>query len=233
MFHFYGGEPTLHPDLRTYMRILKDVFGENIRIKLSTNLEREMEYFDDLPDYVEVWASYHHFSPDWHKKVMMLQNRKMLKKALLMCDVTNYDTIYEIVKILKPKIDCIKISPIDKFRRSSKYSYFKGEKGFEDHDPYEDYEILDIVVDGEKYNKVPNVEDFNNFEGYLCNAGFDIYPDGAVKYCSRDDRVLLNLINEEPKKLERLHVCRSKDCPCDPEFGKYSMKYYLREILKK
>lgn len=232
-FHFYGGEPTLHPNLLQYIVALKVEFEDRIRIKLSTNLERELEYYEKIPEYVEVWASIHryHDFKELHQRAKMLNEKGMLKKLFLMCSPTDYKIaheIYETIQDLSPQI-----YPIDKFRRTTIYKKFKESYTFVEHDPFEDFEDVDIVLDGRPFWGIPTVERFNNFEGCLCNAGFDIYPNGNVHYCAKDDIPLMNLIVDQPRKLERYHVCHSKDCPCDPEFGRYSIKQHVKELLTK
>lgn len=236
-FHFYGGEPTMNKYLVLFMKMLKERYGDKVRIKLSTNLEKDREYFLQIPDYVEIWASRHlgyqtltHDS--WFERAIMLNKRDMLKKIFIMCDIANYGTAIELYHNYKKQLPHLMLYPIDSFRSSASWQQIKNK--FDHHDPFEDYQFVDIEVDGERFKEKPTVEKFNNFKDHICNAGFDISVYGDVTWCSSYYRkeTLLNLILHEPKKIDRIHICQADDCPCDPEFAKHSVKKYLGEMLK-
>jgi len=238
-FHFYGGEPLLNSKTPIFIEYLKNIFKEKIKIKVSTNLECNQKILDSIPTYIDVWASYHWYGyrdkhlEEWMEKALILQKREILKKLFLMCSESNHQTIYDVYLDYKSKFKTMKIYPIDQFRKSEVYQLFKRNFKFDEHDPFEDYQVIDIIDDGKKFEGIPSVEKFNRFRGCLCNSGFDIFPNGDVRYCSGDDKIILNLSKDTPRQIERYHICKSDNCSCAPEFGKYSIKYYLGELIRK
>lgn len=240
-FTFYGGEPTLNPFLEIYIKRLKERYGNNVFIRLTTNLIQEVDYFKKLPSHVQVYASLHtesrdYFADEWLEKAVELKNSIWLEKVFLMCTRVNWNGIKELYYAYKDKLP-LYIYPIDDFRGSATWNL-----AIQDiyrpkiHDPFEDYqkEYLDIIANGKKFKGAPTVENFNTFKGMMCNAGFEVDELGRVTHCGAKGGkgFLMDLNFDFPKKLPPFFLCQSKDCPCDVEPGRYSLKKYLRNFLE-
>jgi hypothetical protein len=85
-----------------------------------------------------------------------------------------------------------------------------------------------LFTDGTTDNE--NFDQYNNFRGMMCDAGFAVLPNGDVTYCYVDTKSILNLCHDEPRKIDKWHICPSRACNCEFEFQKCSIQYYLRNI---
>ena len=204
-FHFYGGEPLLHPDIWDMTSILREEF-DSIKFKLSTNLNHPFNVVEKIPDDFEVMVSLHtdHVKDymDWMLNVMYVESHCNLKEVALM---TQNDNFHEMLNLYELWLDDIPLTiyPIDQFR-----DMFDGEY------------IKTLTKDINIHN-----EQNCGTDRCMCSAGWDINSNGDVTKCSAyKDNILMN-VNDNIDHLPIWGICPdASNCPCDDEFEKRGLR---------
>lgn len=200
-FHFYGGEPLLHPQIWSMTEILRHMF-DSIEFKISTNLCHPRKVVQEIPSDFNVMASFHSdwFDKDyWYESALWVKDNCRLSEAALMVQNRN---LTEIIILYDQWIDTLPVSlyPIDQF---------KGKDGF-----------TKLIM-----NMNPSIhihtEDNCGTKGCMCSAGWDIDEKGNVTKCSAHKNLIYMNVNDTVSKLPVWSVCfDASDCPCDYEFEK-------------
>jgi len=233
-FHFYGGEPTINNNLIYFIKKLKELYKERIYIRVTTNLMRSKNFFQSLPNYVKILATYHtdsvKKSKEWFDKALVLYHSKQLVGLNIMIQENNMDYILSLYNKYKKQLPILKLDPIDQIKFTDKYLKFRKENKYDEHNVFGWFknEDVEIIVDGKKQNVIPDCYTFGAFKGMICVCGFDIYENGDVKWCDGEKIPLLNLHTDTIEKYPRFHLCKNDECPGDTEFGKYSIRYFLK-----
>jgi len=234
LFHFYGGEPTIHPYFIYFIKKLKILYKDRIYIRFTTNLVKSTSFFKSVPEYANAAVTLHidwvRNIPEWVDKALILQNRNQLVGASIMIQENNMDHVLSIYNKYKKLLPILKIDPIDQIKFKEKYLKFRQENEYDEHNVFGwfDKKNVDVLIDGVKQDIVPDCYTFGTFKGMVCAAGFDIYENGDVKWCDGESEVLTNLHMNEAIKYPRFHLCNNVECPGDTEFGKYSIQYFLK-----
>lgn len=230
-FTFYGGEPTVHPDLFYFIdEVYERIPG--VDIGLLTNLSKPMSYFEKFPrsKVRSIIASLH---TQW---------------------VVDIDAWFEKVAFLKPAE--IRLVLTEKnhdliFQAYEKYRHLY-EKEMVIH-PLSDYENIQgllamenvvVQIDDDNYSHAGNVviqlkngEDFKgdhreivNFKGMMCNAGYHVDMKGNVYSCwsaYNVKNIIANIFRDPPKKLSGWTYCSYDHCSCGKRYTKLSVDKYL------
>ena len=240
-FHFIGGEPTLHPRLKNWMRVLLDKYGERIDIHMTTNMMLPMSYWKDFMlyrPYGTITASFHSdwADPDeWFEKALYLEKSNTLETVMLLTQPSNFDLIKKLYNKYSPHLHDLRILPISQIEDSKEYKDFIEETGFVEHSEYEDAmmdvktreDIQVLLKDGTRDDE--NYADYSNFAGMLCNSGFTVFANGDLYYCFRDRQPIQNL-SDELKPIQKWHICNSNYCNCEFEFQKCSLSYFSKHM---
>ena len=204
-FHFYGGEPLLHPDIWEMTNILRDEF-DSIQFKLSTNLNHSLEIVEKIPSDFEVMVSLHNDDVEdhieWMSNVMHVDSFCNLKEVSLMTQKNNFHEMLRLYELWSSDLP-LTIYPIDQFRSMFEGEYIK------------------------TLTKNVNIHEENNCgsDRCMCSAGWDISTSGDVSKCSAyKDNVLMN-VNNNIYHLPVWGICPdASNCPCDEEFEKRNLK---------
>lgn len=236
-FHFIGGEPTLHPKLKEWWKILTTRWTTQVDVHMTTNGMMPLDYWTDLVGG-RITASFHsdfvHDPDEWFEKMMVLRDNNNLQAIFLMTQKSNLELIDRLYRKYKPLLP-VRICPISQHIDSPEYKLFieKGEYDIQNEhtETLGEYDNINIEVlfnDGTTDNN--NFDQYNNFRGMMCDSGFVVLPNGDVTYCYADNKRILNLCQDEPRKIDKWHVCKFNFCNCEFEFQKCSIQYYLRNI---
>jgi organic radical activating enzyme len=234
LFHFYGGEPTINENFIYFIKKLKDIYKDRIYIRFTTNLMKSKSFFQSVPYYANAVATFHVdwvTKPDeWFDKALMLYNNNQLVGANIMIQQKHMEYALSLYNKYKAKLPILKLDPIDQIKFTYKYLQFRENHKYDEHNVFGWFnkEDVDIVIDGEKKDVIPDCYTFGLFKGMICTAGFDIYENGDVKWCDGEKKVLTNLHKDKIIKYPRFHLCKNDECPGDTEFGKYSIQYFLK-----
>jgi len=238
-FHFYGGEPSTHRQLKPFIRKLRKKFGTNIEIIVSTNLMKTLNYYKSFPEYVKFICSMHteyikNYNT-WLNTAISLYKREQIEKIILMLTKDNMD---DVIRIYNEYSDTIhmEIEPIDQFRFTEDYKNFYD--AYEYNEKYEygnNPKVYDIIINGKRHQRTPDFRGFGNFKGCFCNAGFDITTDGDVFKCmAKNQEALFNvndIVLEHHLVREKWNICKDVDCPSTEFFSRVSEIEFVR--LKK
>lgn len=201
-FHFYGGEPLLHPDIWKMTDALRLNF-DSIKFKLSTNLNHPHEVINKIPRDFSVFASLHSDFVsdymDWFINAKWVQTNCILEETSLMVQKRNIAEMIILYELWHDQL------PVTMFIIDQYIADISVEA------------IELMVTEGFQFHH----EDNCGTHGCLCSAGWDIDEHGEVTKCSaHKDNVLLN-VNENILKLPQWGICPdAKNCPCDVEFLK-------------
>lgn len=208
IFHFFGGEPTVHPHLNELICMVKNGVSKNTDILLTTNLINDISY---LPSYVKVTASFHSDNvcdvSGWFDKVVSLHNRGMLYRVVLMVTNDNIEQIKEINE--KYKMLPLVVVPIDQHIDDISFKQL-----FDNIEPEEE-ELF-----------------FDKSDNYMCSSGLIIMENGDVHYCwERLDVPVFNVYKEPDRVISPWHICGRYSHNCDAEVVRCSFKYY-NDVMK-
>lgn len=223
IFEFFGGEPTTHRFLHTFITMLDSTFGKHMKeINILTNLLKPFNYFERVyPKSVKFSCSFHSSivknPDDWFRKLWCLEYRGHIKDVKLILTPFNVDEIEQIIK--KYKVD-----------------------------EYERFEVVileqlegtewayDMVKRFPKTDYIGNYRPKKSFKGQLCNSRFRIDHNGDVHFCWRkfnDENIkpILNVFIDDPVVIPDWHVCYHNDCDiCDIEYTKYTFEEFKEQI---
>jgi sulfatase maturation enzyme AslB (radical SAM superfamily) len=238
--HFIGGEPTLHPKLKEWCTILEERYGFSLDMHMTTNAMKPLDYWRDFPmrrPNGTVTCSFHSdFVRDvdkWFDSMRLLRDNNSLQAIFLMAQKDNLDLLSGLYDKYRKELP-VKINPIFQCKDTPEWRAFE-KRGFEVQNEHKEtlqnYCNTDVQVlysDGTRDDD--NFDSYNNFQGMMCNSGFVVLPNGDVTYCYADTKSMLNLCHDEPKKIDKWHVCKFNFCNCEFEFQKCSIQYYLRNV---
>ncbi len=233
-FHFYGGEPTLHRQLKPFIRKLRKKYGKKIEIIVSTNLMKTASYYKSFPEYVKFLCSMHteyvNNYKTWMNTAISLFKRGQVVKVILMLTKDNMNDIIRLYKEYGETLH-MEIEPIDQFKFTEDYKNFYDAYEYDEKYDY-GLQMPDIVINGKKYKEVPDFRVFGNFKDCFCNAGFDITTDGDVYKCmGKNQEVLFNVNDitlEHHLIRDKWGLCKDIDCPGDGFFSRISPLEFLR-----
>lgn len=205
-FHFYGGEPLLHPNIWGMVDILRYEF-DNIRFKISTNLNHKYDVVAKIPSDFDVVVSMHNEEivdyTDWLSNVLCVDYQCNIQEVALMTQSTN---LHEMVGLYELWCDDLPLTiyPIDQYKNN--------------------IELLNAINMSSVPVKV-HVEDNCGSNGCMCSAGWDIDVLGNVTKCSAyKDNILMN-VNDTINMLPKWGICPDvSECPCDNEFEKRTLR---------
>ena len=240
-FHFIGGEPTQHPKLKDWMRVLLDRYDGHIDIHMTTNMMKPMDYWKDFILYRPhgtITSSFHSDWADpeeWFDKALYLEERGTLETVMLLTQLDNFDLIKRLYEKYNPYLHDLRILPINQIVDSKEYKQFMIETGFHEHSEHEDAmidtktrgDIQVLLKDGTRDDE--NYANYNNFAGMLCNSGFTVFANGDLYYCFRDRQPIQNL-SDDLKIIPKWHICNSRFCNCEFEFQKCSVSYFAKHM---
>lgn len=233
-FHFYGGEPTTNKNFIYFIKKLKSIYKDRICIKFTTNLMKSKSFFQSVPDYTNTIATFHTDGvkdpEDWFDKALILYKNNQLVGVNIMVQQKYMEYALFLYNKYKTALPILKLDPIDQIKFTYKYLQFKENHNYDEHNIFGWFneDDIDIIINGESKNIIPDYRTFGLFKGMICAAGFDIYENGDVKWCDREKDVLTNLYKDKIVKYPRFHFCNNDECPGDTEFGKYSIQYFLK-----
>lgn len=231
-FSFSGGEPTFHPN---FLEILEYIGSSNIRMNITSNCSRSLEWFKELTDIckrfsqVTITASFH---PEFAKREEFLQKIKLLEQGGINAPVNivmlnnHFDQMWNEAEyfdgngvIVQPKIQIDYINNETIERTYTNQQLDKLKNGFPRLKKINyPFEMED--KDGKKYY-VDNVErvlalNFNRFEGWICEAGYRgiviSEPQGSIRrhYLCKDKP--LGHIERGFKLYDKPRECITKIC---------------------
>lgn len=235
-FHFYGGEPTLHSQLKPFIRKLRKKYGKKVEIIVSTNLMKTSNYYKTFPEYVKFICSMHteyvNNYKTWMNSAISLYKREQIEKIILMLTKDNMD---DVIRLYNEYSDIInmEIEPIDQFKFTEEYRNFYDTYEFiEKYDFGKNPKVYNIIINGKKHQYAPNFRDFGNFKGCFCNAGFEITTDGDVWKCmGKNQKVLFNVNDialEHHLVRDKWNICKDVDCPSGEYFSRLSEIEFIK-----
>lgn len=228
---FYGGEPTVHPDLFYFIDYAYDRIP-GLDIGLLTNLSKPVSYFKKFPrkKVRSVIASLHTETvsdvDDWFEKVAFIRPAEIRlvltekNRDLIFNTYEKYRAIYEEEMVIHPLSD------------------------YQDVGNLLALEDFAVQIDDDNYShgdnveiKLKNGEDFKgdyrqlvNFKGMMCNAGYHVDMKGNVYSCWSAygaNNVVTNIFRDDPKKLSGWTYCSYDFCSCGKRYTKLSIEKYL------
>lgn len=241
MFEFFGGEPTLHPQLKEFTWMLDKQLKGLDYIHILTNLKLpSIYYFDNWPQSVKFSCSYHSHWMDefdkksWFKKVKELNTLGMIRDVKLIMIPGNEEDILDKHEQYKHINFPIFEIVLDIRNLDNEW----GKKWKEKLENCDYHGAYDSSFDGEilyKDGTKGTLENYYklNFFGMLCNAKFRIASNGNVYYCwarcwDKDEKQTINVFKDKLKKVATWHMCNYKQCwGCDMPYPKYSAKYFV------
>ena len=243
-FYFFGGEPTLHPNLLEYIDILRKEIGESLsKVTILTNLSESLDYYKSLGD-VNLTVSFHTEEVEkskwiewWERAYALKDNINILKVVLTENNLE--DIMYLTKKYQSQFPNIFEIQTI--YQLSDEY--IKHAKKLVTEELFttgsDNIRLLCdetlLVMDGKEIpnEKYCDFETHKNFQCMMCKAGFWIMESGDVIRCSSDIRTkrpMMNIFKDEIKKLDMWGLCTNKSCNCEEGYPKISIKKYLEDF---
>jgi sulfatase maturation enzyme AslB (radical SAM superfamily) len=226
-FSFFGGEPSLNPNINKFTGMLKSKFEgkRNLEITMTTNLMKPKKYWIKLDKDIKIAASYHNnkLYKKWFEKALILKNKDQLHHVVLMLTNDNHKTIIKAYKKYSKILPCI-ICPINQMM-GSEYIKFKNDMIEElGKDPFEDSE-KELF-----YDKMGIIT------RHMCSSGYIIDEYGYVYRCwpEYNQKFTINRksIFEHPNQVIPIwHMCYNYTEACDKEVIRSSMYFYKNKIF--
>lgn len=223
-FGFFGGEPSLNPNINRFAYMLKNEFQnkQNLEINMTTNLIKPKEYWIKLDKDIKIAASYHNnkIYSKWFEKALILKDKGQLHHIVLMLTNENKNTIIKAYKRYSKILPCI-ICPINQIM-GHEYEKFKKDMIIElGENPFEDSE-KELFYDkvGVKNN-------------HMCSSGYIINEYGYLFRCWPTINSPINhkSIFEYPyQRIPIWHMCDNYTDACDKEVIRSSIKFYKNKI---
>lgn len=237
-FHMelYGGEPTLHPNLKEIMLTI-NAAPNCTSMQVTTNLSRPLHYFEDLnvPELngVIIAASFHpeYYSHEFLDKVLAINQMEHLQIRLtvVLSDKKDYwpMTLEFIDSLVQNKVEHgvhfltetplwkpVYTSEFYETFRAVKDTLYKGQVVQLHQYEYDNGELHEYT-DLEIYE-----HNLHYFNGYQCTSRFfEIDFDGTFRNtCTRREFKGLSVSKE---KLERRESCPRDCCGCEMMFNAY------------
>ena len=209
LFQFYGGEPTISPNLIEYAIRLNEEF-KNVDLLMHTNLIRSKQYFEQFNqfDNFRINCSFHSdWIPDvnkWMEKVYLLKDSAIY----LMLQENNFDQIeklyFENVN-KKP----IQICPIHQILETE--TYYKMMETFPKEHVFE--------------------HGFGNYKNLMCKPGFIIRENGDIMRGWAQMSHFYKIFNLYTDPIKRIHdwtICGFPVCYCDQDYPRMKPTEYCR-----
>jgi len=225
-FSFFGGEPSLNPNINKFAGILKREFEgkRNLEITMTTNLMKSKEYWIKLDKDIKIAASYHNnkLYKKWFEKALILKNKGQLHHIVLMLTNKNHKTIIKAYKKYSKILPCI-ICPINQIM-GSEYIKFKKDIIEElGEDPFEDSE-KELFYDKAGIEK-----------NHMCSSGYIIDEYGYVYRCWPEHNIQLasnrrNIFDHPYQVIPIWHLCDNYTEACDKEVIRSSIGFYRNKI---
>lgn len=227
-FGFFGGEPSLNPNINKFARMFKEKFEgkRNLELNITTNLRKPESYWYRLDKDIKVAASYHsnRLNKKWFEKAYILQTNGQLHHIVLMLTNENRDTIIKAYKKYSKVMKCI-ICPINQIM-GDEYKKFKEEIIKElNCNPFEDSE-KELFYDK---NAAKN-------RWHMCSSGYIIDEYGFIYHCwpkfNLHEAANHNNIFENPYQVIPIwHMCNTYTEACDKEVIRSSIHFYKDRIM--
>jgi sulfatase maturation enzyme AslB (radical SAM superfamily) len=256
-FNFYGGEPTMNPNLIPMILELDKRFGDKITaMTVLTNLTKPVEYFEPIMhiESLRLICSLHYnqknlpSSEPWvyeeakkaEKHIEKLNKLfKRVEEIRLVVTETNYTFIrmlYKCLDLTPEEEERFVFHVVDQlpFERAKELlsDFLDGQRIYKDTNisSHANSKHAEIISEGKRIDPT-KVDCPSKFRGMLCSAGFVILSNGDVLKCWKDldNRILLNVFEDELKKLPVWEMCRYEECSCDERFTKLSTKEFLKK----
>ena len=228
-FNFYGGEPTMNPDLIPMIQELDKRFHDKLlNITVLTNLSKEVEYFEPIMDIksLRLICSLHYNQKNTPLSEL-LTNKETLEAERHIKKIDKLMNIIEEIRLVVTETNYPFVSMIHKCLKLTEEERSKFIFHIIDQLPLERIKkLMGQFLDDKKIYTHTST----NFKGMLCSAGFKILSNGDVLKCWKDmdHRKLLNIFKDDPKKLPVWEMCRHNSCVCETNFN----KLYIPEFLE-
>lgn len=216
-FYFFGGEPSIHPNLHKFNKIVDEELGVMLNRKyIFTNLTRSVEYYKELTGVIII-ASFHSAEvknwDEWWNKLIELKDQVIIIKVVLTED--NLEEVIKLFEKYKPmfpkKTHDFDIHAIDQlsdeFVEKVK-PIFKRNLVFDDSDNIRlTNDKSCIMIDGDQVPKERHkeFESCHSFSGMMCKSGFCIRENGNIARCFFDvhrGRYIMNIFEEKLRKID-------------------------------
>ena len=236
-----GGEPTVWPELGDFIRMLKERYGDSIRIKTFTNASRTMRWWEENSQYFDsVLISGHPAEIDeehTRKVADLLYDAGVYVDFNMMMDPQRWNRCIDIIEYMKDSKNQWSIVSAHLVHDTFKYtneqmSYIKDYIKRQPNSNYynnSQHSKLNITVHYEdgSMEKVNNnyivYNDLNHFRGWECNVGLEnlsIQFDGALvancatKLYGLDFRYNINNVDFAEKFTPKLIpvICDKEGC---------------------
>lgn len=237
--HFVGGEPTHWPQLKDYIKYLKENY--DCLISMTSNGSKKIELWKSLAKYFDkVHLSYHHKQANLDQFIAvadLLYESKVIVSASVMMDPLCWNECMcaiekmkhskhkwairysEILSKYKYSAEQEKVLKKHKARNANLFWFIKNNK----------YKSTKIYVDNKKVkDNYLLVNKYNSFKGWKCNLGVDwlhISPNGNISgtcgqtlfgetktYNFRDES-FVDVFNPRLQSV----ICEKECCLCMPE----------------
>ncbi len=229
IFEFFGGEPTLNPDLFYFIDKLKTNFAPNLHMILMTNLSAPVELYKKLPSEMELVIGFHtaFYNIDKYlEKAVQLKDRFYKFLTILMIHKDNHLLLGPRIKDFKNLGLETTVCPLldDNFQfqdRSedfgieydSRYTQMKSEVIDSDMNPLSEREAMEI----------------KSFKGMLCFPNINIKKDGSIEICTITKKQHI----ETASKVNHKVLCTKSSCTdCELANPKISISYAKKRYGK-
>lgn len=220
--HFFGGEPTLNPNLIDMIKSAKQRLDSkiNLNLQMTSNLEKHIKYFNELTNLIIV-ASYHSEKAnpyEWFKKAKLLEKKNMLYHAVLMVTKTNMIEILILYLKWKKYFKCVLV-PIDEILETKEYKKFKTHViTLLNKNPFE-HDAEQEIFFGERSKTI------------MCSSGIIVDEFGNIHSCwPKINKNIFNIFDDQYKKISQYHMCRNFGDNCDLEVIRTSLDFYKSNL---
>ncbi len=230
IFSYFGGEPTLHPNIIKYIKKINNVFTVNSKQMITTNLSQDIDFFKQLKDIknLKFDISYHgqeHDIFNFFEKVKYIDENFNADNSLILLISKdthqinkNNNFVQQFQKYFKNhQFKNISIAPEIIVWPNSKL-------GYENKSDYKnEIDLLQPILNIHKNN---SADDLRNFKYMICMPAVEILPNGNIKMCQKYTSLNVNEISALPNAI----ICTEKRCTgCGPSYPKINHKSYLKK----
>lgn len=220
IIEFFGGEPTLHPDLKYFIDELRKNFPQNLSFILMTNLSAPLELYLSLPDEMEVVVGYHskYNKVDHYIKKAHILSQKFRKfTTILLLHPQNRDSLAP--DIPKFRSMGMKASVLPLINTGEQIDF-----EFDTQFNQDNGNVLDEK--GELVSRDEALK-YNSFTGMFCFPNINIMADGRVQVCTQRDTHI-----DRNEKIRNMVLCSKIRCnDCERANPKISIDYAREKRL--
>lgn len=208
IFEFFGGEPTINPDLPFFAAELEKNFAPNLHMVLMTNLSAPVSLYRRLPKTMELVVGFH---SAFYNVDRYLEKAKILNPlfdkfvTILMIHKDNHSSLGK--RINDFKLAGLETTVCPLLDKNFQFQDKEDDFGLDFDSRYSEdkSEVLDMDMNRLSEDEAMKIR---GFLGMFCFPNININSDGTVEICS---------VKEKPRidnagKVKNMVLCSKREC---------------------